>query len=539
MPAVGRARCSDDGAADNSSAVFWGNTVNRSRPLALGAVVAIACGSLFASSAAVAAPGSDIGTAVASVPICPTESVGVGATVDEIADGEHFANGDVPASLSGGYSTASADGTLRITIQSVSGDGNPETVYEDEFSVSGGSWSHDISGAALADDEYMLRIEAPGTEPSPGLLLKLSFSVGDVPGPAAPTIDQISNGEFIPNESMPSSVSGTYAETTADGELVIQVVDKGKLDEESSLMLHDQFAVSGGTWSYDLSDLTFADSRYMIFVGVPSGISHRGTEAHFCVGAFWGDSDEITVSDPTDGEGDFADGTEFAESAAPREVTGTGTPGAMVEVVLSGAADVSGTAVVAEDGTWSVQFDEPLPAGDYRLAISQTVDGELPQTVAVSFRVLADEPDADTDSTDAADADADADADTTDADADADADTTDADADADADTTDATDADGGADAADADADATDAGADTAGADATDTAAADADATQSDSDDAAGTDSAADDGAPDDGSSETNELAVTGAPSVAPAVLAAAGLFAVGGFVLLLARRRRA
>lgn len=51
-------------------------------------------------------------------------------------------------------------------------------------------------------------------------------------------------------------------------------------------------------------------------------------------------------------------------------LSGTGTPGSEVEIVVNG--EVVGTAVVADDGTWS--FPTTLPAGDYELAL-RAVDG--------------------------------------------------------------------------------------------------------------------------------------------------------------------
>jgi len=508
--------------------------VSRTRPIALGAAVAIALGGLFASSAAVAATGPDVGPPVAMEAICPTESVGADATVREIADGDHFADGAVPGVISGRYWRSSSNDTVEILIQSATSDETyPPTVHEAEFPVSGGTWSYDLSGVPLADDEYILSLWAPGT--SSEQLLKLFFSVGDVPGPADPTLDQIPNGSTFANEDMPTTISGTY-ETTVEGNLDIQIVDKGMGDEPSTLMLQDRFPVSGGTWSYDLSGLTFADSRYMIYVGVPSGISGKGVETHFCVGAYWGTSEDVTVSNPTDGSGELVDGTQFEESEAPSEISGVGTPGATIRVLLSGSADRAGTATVAEDGTWTVPFDRPLPVGDYSLDVSQTVEGEDPQVVTVSFGVVADAADdADADATDA-------DADATDADA-TDADTTDADAtDADAD---ATDADADTDATDADADADTTGTTDAG---TDTAGADVDATDADSDDAdtdttggaADTTDGTDDAASSaDGDDSPGELAVTGASSVAPYALSAAGLIIAGAAGLVLARRRRA
>lgn len=530
------------------------NNVTKTRPLALSAAVAIAFGSFFVSSAAAAAPETD--RPVASVPVCPTESQGLPTTVNEITEGDHFANGEVPEVLTGWYEKASSADTLRIQIQSES---TGRMVLEDDFSVSGGSWSYDISDVPLADENYFLRIEAPGTEPGPGLLLKLSFSVGEPAAAPKPTIEQISEGKFFLNGDVPAVLSGTYAEASDDGNLVIQVVDEGQGDEEASLMLHDEFAVSGGTWRYDLSDITFADSKYMIMVGVPSGISHSGTEVHFCVGDFLGNGDdgEVIVDAPNDEGTEFVDGTEFDESGAPTELTGTGTPGATVGVVLTGSTQITGTTTVAEDGTWSFALDEPLPVGEYALDITQTAEGTETQRVSVSFSVTADETaDTDTSTDDTATDDTGTDTSTDDTgtdetDTDTSTDDSGTDTSTDGTSTDSDDTDTSTDGTGTDSDDTDTstGTDETGTDAstddtgTDDTVTDDSGTDTGTDreteEPTGTDVEVTTATHETDSTGTDELAVTGGSSTLPYAIGAAGLMLAGGASLLIARRTRA
>lgn len=74
-------------------------------------------------------------------------------------------------------------------------------------------------------------------------------------------------------------------------------------------------------------------------------------------------------------------------------LTGSGTPGSEVEILVNG--EVVGTAVVAEDGTWS--FPTTLPAGDYELTL-RTMDGSgtAVETDPASFSLAAVEAPAST-----------------------------------------------------------------------------------------------------------------------------------------------
>lgn len=65
------------------------------------------------------------------------------------------------------------------------------------------------------------------------------------------------------------------------------------------------------------------------------------------------------------------------------EITGTGTPGAQVE--LSG--DVEGEATVAGDGTWVVELDDALSYGSYNAEAVQTFEGQTSPATAFSFTV--------------------------------------------------------------------------------------------------------------------------------------------------------
>lgn len=59
-------------------------------------------------------------------------------------------------------------------------------------------------------------------------------------------------------------------------------------------------------------------------------------------------------------------------------LTGTGAPGATVEVEL--ADEPVGTATVAEDGTWSLALEDPLPIGSYEVTAVQILNEEVSET---------------------------------------------------------------------------------------------------------------------------------------------------------------
>ncbi|WP_286346770.1 beta strand repeat-containing protein [Frondihabitans sucicola] len=69
-------------------------------------------------------------------------------------------------------------------------------------------------------------------------------------------------------------------------------------------------------------------------------------------------------------------------------VSGTGSPGASVSVVLDGDTAGTVTAVVAADGSWSTPSFSGLVAGGHALVATQSVNGVLQAPVSVDFSVV-------------------------------------------------------------------------------------------------------------------------------------------------------
>lgn len=94
----------------------------------------------------------------------------------------------------------------------------------------------------------------------------------------------------------------------------------------------------------------------------------------------------LTVSDAPTGE--------LPAGSSVAALGGTGLPGATVRVdggVVAGMSTLAASeAVVAEDGTWSVPFAEPLSgAGSYQYAVTQALGSRASEPLAVSFSIAA------------------------------------------------------------------------------------------------------------------------------------------------------
>lgn len=65
-------------------------------------------------------------------------------------------------------------------------------------------------------------------------------------------------------------------------------------------------------------------------------------------------------------------------SSAPFSWSGTGEPRSLVELFASGISQPIGSATIADDGTWQINNNIDLPAGEYDLIVSQTLtDGTI------------------------------------------------------------------------------------------------------------------------------------------------------------------
>lgn len=93
----------------------------------------------------------------------------------------------------------------------------------------------------------------------------------------------------------------------------------------------------------------------------------------------------------------IGDGDVFGHEDAPTGVSGTGVPGAEVNVTLAPAAEGDGaealvaeggfTATVDAEGNWTAEFGEAVDPGAYRLAATQTVEDLTSDATTLGFEV--------------------------------------------------------------------------------------------------------------------------------------------------------
>ncbi|WP_022885277.1 S1 family peptidase [Glaciibacter superstes] len=81
-----------------------------------------------------------------------------------------------------------------------------------------------------------------------------------------------------------------------------------------------------------------------------------------------------------------ANGGQVADEVT--ELTGTGLPGATV----TATGDATGTATVAADGAWKIEFAEPLGYGDYAVSVTQSSEGQKSPAATVAFKVVLAAP---------------------------------------------------------------------------------------------------------------------------------------------------
>jgi len=88
---------------------------------------------------------------------------------------------------------------------------------------------------------------------------------------------------------------------------------------------------------------------------------------------------DLEITAGTKGTGDLVNAEDYETGA---EISGTGTPGTTVEVVVG---DVTETATVTEEGTWTVVFEEgDLLPGEYEAPVTVTLTDEDGKTKTVS-----------------------------------------------------------------------------------------------------------------------------------------------------------
>ncbi|WP_413318264.1 Ig-like domain-containing protein, partial [Agrococcus sp. 1P02AA] len=208
-----------------------------------------------------------------------------------------------------------------------------DTTYPIDADAAGGTAT--ITGTALDADGSPTAVTASGL-----------FEISDTTAPDAPVIVSPADGSTIADAT--PTVTGT-GEPGATVEVLIDgaVVGTAEVDE-------------AGDWSLETTD-ELAEGEHIV----------DATQTDAAGNTSAADSNAFVV-DTTAPEAPVivspADGSTIAD--ATPTVSGTGEPGATVEVSIDGA--VVGTAVVDEDGAWSLETTEVLADGEHTVDATQT-----------------------------------------------------------------------------------------------------------------------------------------------------------------------
>src|SRR5918997_5336042 len=151
----------------------------------------------------------------------------------------------------------------------------------------------------------------------------------------------------------------------------------GVVTDQAGNVLGTGVTAPDGTWSFDSPAL--ADGTYTITATATDALGN--TSAPSAPVTFTVDTAGPTapvITGPADGATIGAD---------PPTITGTGEPGATVEVTIDGV--VVGTTEVGPDGTWSFVPPDPLGDGDHTVTATQTdpAGNTSPASDPISFTV--------------------------------------------------------------------------------------------------------------------------------------------------------
>lgn len=192
---------------------------------------------------------------------------------------------------------------------------------------------------------------------------EVEYEVTVVPAPvAAPVVTTPEDGARVVSEVTEiagTGEPGTVVTVTGDVEGTTTVDEDGDWSVTADLGIGGPYSIDVVlTREYDEIDDVVSDTTTVDFTVVPEA---------------------PVVTSPEDG-------AEFAYDAGPSGAAGTGIADATITATLDG--DSVGETVVAEDGTWSIEFDGALASGEYELVVTQTVNGQSSST-EVSFTVAA------------------------------------------------------------------------------------------------------------------------------------------------------
>lgn len=227
-----------------------------------------------------------------------------------------------------------------------------------------GTWSL-TPEEPLQDGEHTIvatQEDAAGNVSDPSS--EVSFTV-DTQAPDPPTIESPADGSTIGNDTPVvegTGEPGATVDVSVDGESVGEATVDGD-----------------GNWSLPLDEpLSDGDHVIEAVQTDPAGNSSEPAESTVTVDATPPEAPTITAP-------------ENGSTVEPTTtITGEGEPGNEVTVSVDG--EEVGTVTVGENGTWTLELDEPLAPGDHTASAVQTDDRgrDSPESNEVSFTVAAD-----------------------------------------------------------------------------------------------------------------------------------------------------
>ncbi|WP_295838032.1 choice-of-anchor G family protein [uncultured Microbacterium sp.] len=224
------------------------------------------------------------------------------------------------------------------------------------------------------------------SEPSPGVFSETGVIVTILPGSIATTIE-LANATVGPNAlddnadvTIVSPEDGT-AFVVPDADDVSDVTITGTGEPQAGITVsipgqEDQVTTvgEGGTWTVTFPDLPVGEYT------ATATQDADGTTAEVTFSVV--EAPDVAILTPTPDQIIVVPG---ADDTSDVVVTGTGSPGSDVEVVIG---DETQTVTVTPEGTWTATFED-LPVGDYTVTVTQEIDGS---TDSVDFSI-AETPD--------------------------------------------------------------------------------------------------------------------------------------------------